>query len=86
MDDETGDVRGRIDPYNILADVCQSKWMLEKIRFPHPLIDRLRDAERGKRYVRNPDPCIDDHVHKYLNVRKYFKTSVRRNQCPLTLY
>jgi hypothetical protein len=54
-------------PYDILDDVCNSKRMLQYIRFPHPLIDRMRKTPDPKRYVPNQDPCIDDHVTAYLN-------------------
>lgn len=70
--DGSGDPAGNVNPYDILVDVCEGGMLLDHIRFPHPLIDKLREAEAEKprlhrRYVPNPPACIDNYVQKYLN-------------------
>jgi len=71
-DTNQNNVHGNIDPYNILQDVCNTNAMLQKIRFPHPLIDKLRkleaDKEKTQLFIPNTPPCIDDFVQAYLRL------------------
>jgi len=66
-DNRQSDVTGTFDRYDILADVCEANRMYKYIRFPSWINHHLGFKETNKRYVPNPDPCIDDYVATYLN-------------------
>jgi len=67
----SGHPSGDYDPYDILADVCQSR-LLNHIRFPHPIFSNTNLKKRG---VPDTLACIDDYVSTYLN-RKDVKTAI----------
>merc|ERR1712232_405504 len=65
---------GIINPYDILADVCYEVDLLERIRFPNPTIDKLKEAMKirneylsKQRDVPEQPPCIGNFVTDYLN-------------------
>ena len=75
-DTNQNDAIGNFDPYDILVDVCHANSLKNKIRFPHPFVDRLRSQKVPARlFVDNPPTCIDDHVTSYLN-RKDVQTAI----------
>lgn len=67
-DNDQNDVSGNFDPYDILIDVCNAREALRSVRYPHPLVDKLRKAPVPSRFnVPVMPACIDNHVTAYLN-------------------
>jgi len=77
FNDDSGDATGTYNVYDILVDVCNADRMMNYIRYPSWInqykgiqsnedVELLKNSNR-KRYVNNPEPCIDDYLTNFLN-------------------